>query len=135
MLIHSLDTYTLTTMEATQHAQRIHNFCLNRREVEEIHEKIQDFGRPNVCFIVRRYEKFYLLLYLDPVDYYAYFFDKTPLEDIMEMDDEDDEDLFQRLQPKVIEVLTNQITISLRNRVIKVPSKEYIRSLASRKKC
>ena len=66
--------------------QQIHNFCFNKKEVELIHTKYHDFGFPNICYIARRYEKEYLLVYIDYTDYYVYFCNKTPIEDIMDVD-------------------------------------------------
>lgn len=111
-------------METTKHTQLTHSFCLDRRDVEEIHTKYNDFGFPNICYIAYRYENDYLLVYLDPTDYYAYFCNKTPIEDIMDIDQEEDEFLLQTLKPKVIKITKKDITLSLRNKIIKLPIRD-----------
>ena len=106
--------------------QQIHNFCLNKKEVEEIHTKYNDFGPPNICYIADRYEHEYLLVYLDAVDYYVYFCNKTPIEDIMYIDQEEEEYLLQRLKPKVIKITKRDITLSINDKIIKwLPIRDY----------
>lgn len=111
-------------IEITKPTQQIHNFCLNRKEVEEIRKKYNNFGFPNICYIAYRYEKYYLLVHLDSTDYYAYFCSKTPIEDILEIEQKEDEIFTQRLEPKVIKITKREITLSLRKKTIKLPIRD-----------
>ena len=112
-------------METTKHTQQTHNFCLNKKDVEEVQTKYPIFGSPYICYIAARYEHEYLLVYLDPVDYYVYFCNKTPIEDIMDIDQEEEEYLLQRLKPKVIKITKRDITLSINDKIIKLRIKDY----------
>ena len=107
-------------METTTHIQQTHSFCINKREKEIIHTKYDDWGYPDVCFIAERYEKEYLLVYLDAYDYYAYYCYKTPIEDIMDIDQKENEYLLKRLNPKVININKRDMTLFINNKTIKL---------------
>ncbi len=113
-------------METTKHTQQTHNFCLNKKEVELIHTKYNDFFQPSPCYIAARYEHEYLLVELDVYDYAVLSCYKIPIEDIMDIDQEEEEYLLQTLKPKVIKITKRDITLSINDKIIKwLPIRDY----------
>ena len=112
-------------METTKHTQQIHNFCLNKKDVEEIHTKYNDFFQPFPCYIADRYEHEYLLVELDVFDYAVIYCYKMPIEDIMDIDQEEEDYLLQRLKPKVIKITKRDITLSINDKIVKLRIRDY----------
>lgn len=107
-------------------------FCYDKKEIEEVKVKWDDFGFPKVCFIISKNEEYFLLAYLAPDDYYPFYFKKTPVEDILPADEEEEEYLSKHLEPKVLQILTNYITLELRGKKYKIPRYEYLKELKSK---
>lgn len=116
----------------TQH-HRIIMFCYDKKEIKEIEEKWDNMGLPDVCFIISKNDKYYVLAHLATDDnYYPFYFKKTPVEDILLADEEDEQSLCDELKPKVLQVLTNYATIELRGNKYKIPRYEYLKELKAK---
>lgn len=107
-------------------------FCYDKKEIKEIEEKWDNFGPPDVCFIISKNDKYYVLAYLDAYEYYRFYFKKTPVEDILPTDEEEEQFLCDWLKPKVLQVLTNYATIELRGNKYNIPRYEYLKELKAK---
>lgn len=107
-------------------------FCYDKKEIKEIEEKWDNIGLPNVCFIISKNDKYYVLAYLAADDYYPFYFKTTPVEDVVLADDEEEQFLCDRLKPKVLQILTNYVTIELRGNKYKIPRYEYLKELKAK---
>lgn len=107
-------------------------FCYDKKEIKEIEEKWDNMGPPDVCFIISKNDKYYVLAYLDAHEYYPFYFKKTPVEDILPADEEEEQYLCDELKPKVLQVLTNYATIELRGNKYKIPRYEYLKELKAK---
>lgn len=104
----------------TQHRRNI-MFCYDKKEIKEIEEKWDNMGLPDVCFIISKNDKYYVLAYLAADDnYYPFYFKKTPVEDVV-LANEEEQSLCDELKPKVLQILTNYATIELRGNKYKIP--------------
>ena len=101
-------------------------------KIKEIEEKWDNMGPADVCFIISKNDKYYVLAYLDAYEYYPFYFKKTPVEDILPADEEDEQYLCDELKPKVLQVLTNYATIELRGNKYKIPRYEYLKELKAK---
>lgn len=52
-------------------------FCYDKKEIKEIEEKWDNMGPPDVCFIMSKNDKYYVLAYLDAAEYYPFYFKKN----------------------------------------------------------
>ena len=104
-------------------------FCYDKKEIEEIKVKWGDFGLPDICFIISKNDEYCILAHLAPEDYYPFYFKKTPVEDILLADEEEEEYLSDFLKPKVLQVLTNYVTLELRGKEYKIPRYGYLKEL------
>lgn len=107
-------------------------FCYDKKEIKEIEEKWDNMGPPDVCFIISKNDKYYVLAYLDAHEYYPFYFKKTPVEDILPADEEEEQYLCDELKPKVLQVLTNYATIELGGNKYKIPRYEYLKELKTK---
>lgn len=107
-------------------------FCYDKKEIKEIEEKWDNMGPPDVCFIISKNDKYYVLAYLDAYEYYPFYFKKTPVEDILLADEEEEQYLCDWLKPKVLQVLTNYATIELGGNKYKIPRYEYLKELKAK---
>lgn len=107
-------------------------FCYDKKEIKEIEEKWDNMGPLDVCFIISKNDKYYVLAYLDAHEYYPFYFKKTPVEDILPADEEEEQYLCDELKPKVLQVLTNYATIELRGNKYKIPRYEYLKELKAK---
>ena len=107
-------------------------FCYDKKERKEIEEKWDNIGPPDVCFIISKNDKYYVLAYLDAAEYYPFYFKKTPVEDVVLGDEEEEQYLCDRLKPKVLQVLTNYATIKLKGNKYKIPRYEYLKKLKAK---
>lgn len=96
-------------------------FCYDKKEIKEIEEKWDNIDLPSVCFIISKNDKYYVLAYLAADDYYPFYFKKTPVEDVVLVDEEEEQSLCDELKPKVLQVLTNYATIELKGNKYKIP--------------
>lgn len=115
----------------TQHHRNI-MFCYYKKEIKEIEEKWDNIGLPSICFIISKNDKYYVLAYLDAAEYYPFYFKKTPVEDILPADEKEEQFLCDELKPKVLQVLTNYVTIELRGNKYKIPRYEYLKELKAK---
>lgn len=90
-----------------------HFFCYNKKEIEVIHVKFHDSGQPSPCFVAHRYEKEYLVIYLDAFDSDPYCCYMTPIEDLVNMSQEENDYMLQSLNPKVIKLNKLKVTFTL----------------------
>lgn len=107
-------------------------FCYDKKEIKEIEEKWDNMGLPDVCFIISKNDKYYVLTYLDAAEYYSFYFKKTPVEDVVLTNEEEEQSLYDRLKPKVLQVLTNYATIELKGNKYKIPRYEYLKELKAK---
>ena len=98
-------------------------FCIDKNEIEEIKSQYDDFGRPNICYIVQKNKDYCLLVYLDPVDYYPYYCKQTLIKNILYLDDNESHYYSKLLNPNVFEINKYYIKISLKNKIYKVEVK------------
>lgn len=87
---------------------------------------------PSICFIISKNDKYYVLAYLAAYDYYPFYFKMTPVKDIVLEDEEEEQFLCDELKPKVLQVLTNYVTIELRGNQYKIPRYEYLKELKAK---
>ncbi len=81
---------------------------------------------------MQRNDKYYVLAYLAADDYYPFYFKMTPVEDVVPADEEEEQSLCDELKPKVLQVLTNYVTIELRGNQYKIPRYEYLKELKAK---
>ena len=111
-------------MEATHLTQGTLNmFCHDKLEMKEIKVKYDNFGNPDVCLIASREDKYYLLVYLDPVDYYPYFCKKILIENTEPVDTDYEKTLIEFLKPCILNQNESCISISLKGKQYTVKKK------------
>lgn len=102
------------------------------KKIKEIEEKWDNIGLPSICFIISKNDKYYVLAYLAADDYYPFYFKMTPVEDVVLADEKEEQFLCDELKPKVLQVLTNYVTIELRGNKYKIPRYEYLKELKAK---
>ena len=107
-------------------------FCYYKKEIKEIKIKWDNIGLPSICFIISKNDKYYVLAYLAADDYYPFYFKMTPVEDVVLADEKEEQFLCDELKPKVLQVLTNYVTIELRGNKYKIPRYEYLKELKAK---
>lgn len=109
-----------------RHIRLIHKkmFCLDKIQIKRIKVEFNDFGLPFICFIVQRYKRHYLILCLDPADYYPYYCKKILICDTLDMDPIEAQCRYRRLKPKVLQIRKDYVIIRLRDKICKVRIKQ-----------